>query len=82
MTRQPINWPRRHPHNKRYMQLAVGRDLTDARLARISALIAKWEPILFAKGVNVPGCLMEEHRRLSGLRVDWSMFPKWVRRDG
>lgn len=76
-----LPWPRRHPYTKRYMQVAVGQHLTKERAGRIADLLARWEPRLFALGVNVPGCLLVELSRLTGLAggVDWTMFPKWVK---
>ena len=75
-------WPRRHPYNKRYMQVSVGRHETALRRDRIAAILALWEPRLWVAGVNMRESLRAELRRLDGLRdgVDWEMFPAWVRK--
>ncbi len=80
-TRMTIEWPRRNPFDKRWFQRQVGATLTAERAGRIADLLARWEPRLFALGVNVPGCLLVELSRLTGLvgGIDWTMFPKWVK---
>lgn len=79
-----LTWPRRHPYNKRYMQVSVGEYETAGNFTHVYALVKKWEPRLFAVGVNLPPCLLAEHRRLAAIvargGVDWSMFPGWVRK--
>jgi hypothetical protein len=81
MTRPAIRWPRRDPFNKRWYQRKTGAHLTAMRAARVEGLLAVWEPRLFARGVNVPPCLLAERKRLAALEdgVDWTMFPKWVK---
>lgn len=76
-------WPRRHPYNKRYMQLSVGKQLTALRRDRIASILALWEPRLWVARVNMRKSLRAELRRLDGLRdgVDWQMFPAWVNKN-
>jgi hypothetical protein len=80
-----LTWPRRHPYNKRYLQVSVGRTETALLLNRVTGLVLKWEPRLWAKGVNVPPRLLAEQRRLAGIvargGVDWSIFPDWAKGD-
>ena len=74
-----MTWPCRHPYSKRWFQRRCAAQFAVDRRARVAALIAKWEPRLWAVSVNLPDCLLAESRYLSQIERDWRPFPAWVR---
>ena len=82
MTAAPLTWPRRNPFDKRWFQIAVASQRTKQRNERLQAIILRWEPRLWERGLNLPDRLLAEARRVALLvhegACDWTRFPEWV----